>query len=58
MDGFLVYKTSNLNYFVGIFSKISNTNFQYFCAEEMLARSSGECAPWIVGPKEIMSMLG
>lgn len=46
------------NYFFGIFFKISKTNFQYFCADEICALSSGECAPLMVGPKLIISNSG
>lgn len=45
-------------YFFGMFFRISTTYFQYFCDEEMLARSSGECAPRMFGPKLIISMSG
>lgn len=43
------------NYFLGVSFRISSKYFQNFWVEEMLARSSGECAPLMVGPKEIMS---
>ena len=46
------------NYFTGISFKISTTNFQNFWVEEIQALSSGECAPLMVGPKEIISIPG
>jgi hypothetical protein len=45
-------------YLFGIFFRISNKKFQNFSVEEMLALSSGEWAPKIVGPKETMSIFG
>ena len=45
-------------YFLGIFPNISIKNFQNFLVDEILARSSGECAPLIVGPKETISISG
>ena len=45
-------------YFTGISFKTCNTNSQYFFVEEILARSSGLCAPLMVGPKEIISISG
>lgn len=39
-------------------SKVSNRNPQYFCTLLMLTHSSGECAPRMVGPKEIISISG
>lgn len=47
-----------LPYFFGMSFKISNTNFQYFCAELICARSSGLCAPLMFGPKLIISISG
>ena len=38
--------------------KTSKKKCQYFCAEEIQALSSGECAPLIVGPKETISISG
>lgn len=54
--GFFYYYL--LPYFFGMSFKISNTNFQYFCAELICARSSGLCAPLIFGPKLIISISG
>ena len=51
-------KKDCLGPFKGIFFKISCKNFQNLADEEILARSSGEWAPLIVGPKEIISILG
>jgi len=45
-------------FLTGIFSNTFSRYFQYFRVEEILARSSGECAPRMVGPKEIMSISG
>lgn len=46
------------NYFFGISFSISFRKLQNFWAEGMLALSSGECAPRMVGPKLTISIFG